>query len=152
MQLQTPTRSLAVALALSAFTVPGLLAQGSMPEGFIKGLQGFDHFHAPIGQPLFFESPLNTTELRPIYLHHEFPAPLGGSLDVIAVQARLAITDKLGFIATKDGYSSLNTDLLPDETGWNNLAAGLKYVAIADKESDLVVTPGFRLEFDTGNS
>lgn len=134
-----------------------LLAQGetsSMPEGFVKGLQGFDHFHAPIGQPIYFETPLNTSEIRPIFLRHEFSPTSqlqGGDVTVYAVQARLAITERLGFIATKDGYSQLDIGDSVDEEGWNSLAGGFKYVALADKENDLIVTPGFRIEIENGS-
>lgn len=147
----TPPRSLlapAIALVLSG----GLLAQSSTPDGFLTGLPGFDGFHEPVGQPIYFESPFNDTGLRFIYLRHEFgedSALQGGDLSVYAIQARLALTERLGLIATKDGYSELDAGIAEDE-GWNDLAAGLKYVFVADTERDLVVTGGFRYQADNG--
>ncbi|MFN9971696.1 MAG: hypothetical protein ACK58T_17585, partial [Phycisphaerae bacterium] len=99
-------------------------------KGFLTGLRGFEHFYEPLGNPLYFESPFNTSGLRFLYLHHEFANKSqlgGGDLNVVAVQARLAITERLSLIATKDGFSWLDANVLPREEGWNSLAAGAKY-------------------------
>lgn len=123
-------------------------------DGFLTGQRGFEHFYEPVGMPYYFESPINTTEVRAVYLHHEFPddiALAGGDVDVYAVQARVALTERLGFIATKDGWSDLSTGLLGDDEGWNNIAAGLKYTFIADTENDYVLTGGFRYEMSNGD-
>ncbi|MBL8763578.1 MAG: hypothetical protein JNM07_04830 [Phycisphaerae bacterium] len=123
-------------------------------DGFLTGLRGFEHFYDPIGNPLFFESPLNSTGVRLLYLHHGFPTGSqiqGGDLNVYAAQARLALTERLAFIATKDGYSDLNAGLIPHDEGWNNIAFGAKYVLIADREADFVLTPGLRWELRNGD-
>lgn len=121
--------------------------------GFLKGLRGFEHFYNPVGQPLYFETPFNQTGVRLIYLRHKFADGsqlAGGNLTVAAVQARLALTERLGFIATKDGYSWLDAGALPKEDGWNQLAAGMKYVFYADHKRDLVAAGGARLMLATG--
>lgn len=123
-------------------------------EGFLNGLRGFEHFYNPVGQPIYFETPFNETGLRPLFLHHKFPGRSqidGGNANIFAVQARLAITERLGFIATKDGRTWLRAGLLPDDNGWNDIAIGLKYVAIADRENDFVLTPGFRWQWENGS-
>ncbi|QQS07860.1 MAG: hypothetical protein IPK69_07525 [Phycisphaerales bacterium] len=123
-------------------------------EGFITGLRGFSHFYEPIGNPIYFESPFNYTGARFIYLHHSFADDsqlAGGELSVYALQLRLAINERLGFIATKDGYSDLKADALPNDKGWNDLAAGLKYVFYVDRENDTVATAGFRYMVDSGD-
>lgn len=110
-------------------------------DGFLSGLRGFEHFYNPVGNPIYFETPFNNTGVRFLYLHHTFAEESqlqGGDLNVYALQARLAITERLGFIATKDGYSDLNADALPKENGWNNIAAGLKYAFYVDRETDFV--------------
>ncbi|MCC6671005.1 MAG: transporter [Planctomycetes bacterium] len=125
-----------------------------LAPGFLRGLRGFDHFYDPIGQPIYFESPFNDSGVRLLYLHHEFDnrSPLqGGELDIYAMQARLALTERLGFIATKDGYSEIDTGLLGSESGWNDIAFGFKYVALYDREEDLVVTPGIRYQAENGS-
>ena len=157
------------AIALSAILASPAAAQGSaaaapgstaphavMPsasDGFLTGLRGFEGFHEPVGQPLYFESPFNDTALRFLYLRHNFSdASLlqGGNLMVYALQARLALTERLAFIATKDGYTELNSGLIQDE-GWNDIAVGLKYVLVADRENDFVLTPGIRYMAENGD-
>lgn len=120
-------------------------------DGFLNGLRGFDHFANPIGNPLYFETPLNTTGLRFLYLYHGFPDDSqlqGGQVNVVAMQARVAITERLGFIATKDGYSWLDTGIGINDDGWNDIAAGLKYAFYVDKEQDLVISAGARYMLD----
>lgn len=121
--------------------------------GFLSGLRGFEHFYDPIGNPLYFETPFNNTSLRALYLHHDFPNDSqigGGDLNVYAAQVRIALTERLGFIATKDGWSDLNAGILPPASGWNDFAIGLKYVIIADTDADFVLTGGARWEWQNG--
>lgn len=122
--------------------------------GFLNGLRGFENFYEPVGMPLYFESPFNTTQLRLLYLWHKFPKGSqigGGDLSVFAAQIRLALTERLSLIATKDGYSVLNAGILPHDDGWNDFAIGTKYVLIADTENDFVLTPGIRWEWTNGD-
>ncbi|MCB9886741.1 MAG: hypothetical protein H6838_14710 [Planctomycetes bacterium] len=153
----TSLRRLPSALLTAALTA-GLagtaLAQGStnLPTGFVTGLRGFEKFHEPIGQPIYFESPFNDTNLRFLYLHHEFSdgsTLAGGDLNVYALQARLALSERVGLIATKDGYSDLNSGIIEDE-GWNDLALGLKWVAYSNRAQDFVFTPGIRYQASNG--
>jgi len=157
-------RSLLSLFTLPVFVAGYLAANVSAQEpqapakaedsGFLTGLRGFEHFHEPVGQPLYFESPFNDTGVRLLWLKHYFSrnsALQGGQVEVYAVQARIALTERLSFIATKDGYSELQTGAFGEDEGWNDLAAGFKYVAYADKESDMVITPGIRLMLDQGH-
>lgn len=123
--------------------------------GFLNGLRGFECFYDPVGSPLYFEKPFNDTSVKLLYLHHEFGSDSvlqGGDLDVYAVQVRLALTERLGFIATKDGYSDLNADALPQDEGWNDVAFGLKYAFYVDRESDMVATFGGRYMMGNGDA
>ena len=93
----------------------------------------WEGFRKPIIAPYLFEDPFVTTGASLYYIYHEFPddsALGGGEVHVAALQLRLALTERLGFIATKDGYVWLRPDLplLDDEEGWMNLGAGLKYI------------------------
>lgn len=124
-------------------------------KGLLSGLRGFENFYAPVGNPLYFENPINDTELRALYLHHDFSGKSqlqGGHVNIWALQARIALTERLGFIATKDGYSSLHSGLLPHEEGWNDIAAGFKYVVYVDREHDAVGTVGFRYQGGNGDA
>lgn len=122
--------------------------------GLLSGLRGFEHFYDPVGNPLYFESPFNTSQLRLIYLHHDFPDGSqlgGGDLNVYAAQIRVALSERWAFIATKDGYSDLNARSLPAEEGWNDFAIGFKYLLIVDRENDFVLTTGLRWTWENGD-
>lgn len=68
------------------------------------------------------------------------------------MQARLALTDRLGFIATKDGYADIDFGAaLQDTHGWANITAGLKYAVVQDPDEDYIVTTGVRYEIPLGN-
>jgi hypothetical protein len=122
--------------------------------GFLTGMRGFEHFYEPIGNPLYFESPFVNSNIRALFLHHNFPENStlqGGDVTVYAAQARLAITERLALIATKDGYSELDSGLLPDDEGWNDIAVGAKYAFIVDRENDFVLTGGTRWQWRNGD-
>jgi len=117
---------------------------------------------SPVGNPIYFEDPRITSEIRPIFMEHYFPGtfhfkndgggvPLGGDVQVYAVQLRYALTERLGLIATKDGYIAMRPDhTLGHSYGWGDLAAGLKYALVDDRAKQLLVTPGFTLTIPTG--
>lgn len=150
---QRSLSSLATVLALLASQA---IAQDGTPPaggGFLTGLRGFEKFHEPIGQPIYFESPFNDSGLRALYLKHEFSDQStlqGGSVTIYALQARLALSERWALIATKDGYSDFDSGILQDE-GWNDLAAGLKYVWLFDRAQEYVVTPGIRYQAENGH-
>jgi hypothetical protein len=117
------------------------------PEGFYK----------PIVQPYLFEDPFVTTGIYPYYVYHDFPnqsAFQGGDAHVAALQLRAALTDRLAFIATKDGYMWRRPDnpLLDHTQGWLNLGAGFKYLLFEDEERGIYVSPALRFEFDSGST
>ncbi|MFN7142062.1 MAG: transporter, partial [Limisphaerales bacterium] len=76
----------------------------------------------------------------------------GGDVQVYAAQLRWAVTDRLAIIATKDGYIDINAVRGPrDQSGFADLAAGVKYALIDNEEANFILTPGLRLEIPTGN-
>ncbi|MGE3180715.1 MAG: hypothetical protein AB7N71_03730 [Phycisphaerae bacterium] len=122
--------------------------------GFLSGMRGFEHFYEPVGNPLYFESPFINSSLRLLYLHHDCPNRSqlgGGDVNIYAAQIRLALTDRLAFIATKDGYSTLDARILPEAEGWNDFAIGLKYALLVVPEEDFVLTAGMRWEWSNGD-
>lgn len=113
------------------------------------------HYVPPITSPTLNESPHITTEIRPMYMYNWLPSGFvtgGGYFSLVAVQLRAAITDDLAFIATKDGYADLNFDaVLPDESGWANIAAGIKYAVVNEAEEGRLLTLGVRYEAPIGD-
>ncbi|MBU6400040.1 MAG: hypothetical protein KGS61_06960 [Verrucomicrobia bacterium] len=105
-------------------------------------------------EPLFFESPLIQSEIRPLFVYHKIDESfIGGFARVYAVQLRYAVNDRLALIATKDGFIQLRprvAGLRAD--GWADIAAGVKYALIDDKEANFILTPGLKFEAPTGNS
>lgn len=110
---------------------------------------------SPVTNPVYFEDPHVHTEIRPLFLYHNLGDDLGtgGSAQLYAVQARWAVTDRLAIIATKDGYINMDPDVgLPDTGGFANIAAGVKYAIIDNREAQFIVTPGLTIELPTGNT
>ncbi len=124
----------------------------------------FDGFVSPVSNPVNFEDPRSRTEVRAIYVYHKISdtflqelgaGRIGGDAHVAAVQLRLAITERLSLIATKDGYVWLNpdaTDVLPAQNGWANLAFGAKYTFYRDLKLGALATAGLRYEAPSGNT
>lgn len=111
---------------------------------------------SPVSMPTVNEDPRVTTELRPLYMYTKISDDFvtnGGNYSVVAVQARVAITDRIGFIATKDGYIFLNPDdVVDDADGFANLAFGLKGVLLEDEDAAFVLSGGLRYEAAAGNT
>lgn len=122
----------------------GLDLNGSLGEG------RHSRYVPPLTNPIWNETPYITTEVRPFYFHHALPDDFvtnGGEVNLVALQLRLAITERLGFIATKDGYADFDFDsVLEDEDGFANIAAGLKYALITVPEDEAILTAGARYE------
>lgn len=121
----------------------------------------FDDFISPMINFVFFEDPRTVTELRPIFVNHWIPntignnIPAGGSAQLYAAQFRVALTDRLSLIATKDGYIVDNSngalDTLLDD-GWADVSAGLKYNLIRDPFKGRIVSAGFTYELPVGST
>ncbi len=110
------------------------------------------HVH-PVTSPYFSEDAFITTDIRAWYVFHDFPRSSligGGDAQVVAVQARIALTDRLALLAVKDGYVWFDTTLVDDE-GWNDIAAALKYNVIQDWKNQFHLSVGAGYEFKTGN-
>jgi hypothetical protein len=114
-----------------------------------------DNMISPISNPVQFEDPRMSTELRPIYMYHKMPSDFvtgSGNVQVVAAQIRYAINDRFAIIATKDGYIDLNPDEnLTDEEGSANLGGGFKYAFYKDDQLGRIATAGLRYEAATGD-
>ena len=110
---------------------------------------------SPVSNPINFEDPRAISELRPIFIYHELGrdfATAGGNVEVYALQARFALSDRLAIIATKDGYVDFNPKAtLPHGTGFANVGGGLKYAFYKDGDSGSIGTGGLRYEIPLGD-
>ena len=139
----------------------GTLTLGLAAASFTSLAEPLNDPIAPVTDPVNFESPYHTTEVRMIYLHQNFhdkidtalgKLKLGGEAQLWAVQARYAVNERFSIIATKDGYAKYNFDnTLEDQEGFVNLGLGVKYSPIIDKENNFILTTGFRVEIPTGD-
>lgn len=132
----------------------------SQPEflwpGLLYGMAGFEKMVLPVSSPLYFEEPFIRTSFRFLYIYHDFPKGStlrGGHLQTFALQIRLALTERLAFLATKDGYSMVRAKVLPHADGWNDFRIGLKYAIAYDIQPDeeWIFSGGLRWEWDGGD-
>ncbi|MFN4244220.1 MAG: hypothetical protein ACK4PI_13400 [Tepidisphaerales bacterium] len=108
----------------------------------------------PVTAPYFHEDSFVTTDVRAWYAYHSFPKSIalnGGDAHVYAAQARLALTDRIQFVAYKDGYVDLDSGLIK-ESGWNDLAAGLKFALYQDWKNDFHISAGVGYQFAVGDA
>lgn len=148
--------AIGVSMAVLTFAAPGTALSAESMFDFKGSLGEGRHtrYVPPLVNPLFNETPYITTELRPAYLHYDLPSSFltgGGTIDVYALEIRIALTERLGFIASKDGYAVLDFDaVLPDERGFANISAGLKYALYSDPQTQSILTIGAEYEPPTG--
>ena len=149
-----------------AFVLFGLLARAAhaqedcdklFPDLTCDRSGRFAGFEKPIVQPYLFEDPFITTGLYPYYVWHQFPessALEGGEAHVAAAQIRVAVTDRLAIIATKDGYMWKRPDnpLLRHTGGWMNLAFGAKYAFYQDRDAGRIASFVLKYEAASGST
>ncbi len=127
------------------------------PDFFCERQARPDGSVMPMSFPYLFEDPYITSGVNFVGIWHEFPDDsvfMGGQIGVLALQIRLAITERLAFIATKDGYAFLDSDnpLIRDDEGFFNLGLGFKYAAWTwqGENQSAIVTPSLRYEIPSG--
>lgn len=147
------TMAVALAAGITLTAAAALAADQDWKAGLIS----------PVANPLYFEDARITSEARPVFMQHWLPdrfdivggsVPLGGYVRVSALQLRYAITEKLGFIATKDGYIEFKPKgALANNHGygWADLAAGFKYALVDNADQQLLITPGVTITIPTGD-
>lgn len=121
----------------------------------------FDRAIRPITNPALFDLAVPRTQIHPIFMHQSLPnsvnttigkVPVDGDFQLYAVQLEWALNDRFSLIALKDGYIDLNPDAtLSDESGFANLAAGLKWVFWQDPADRLAMSLSAQIEVPTGN-
>lgn len=108
----------------------------------------------PCTSPYFNENSFVTTDLRFWYAYQKFDSstPLGdGHGQVAACEVRVALTDRLQLVAYKDGYFWIDSDNL-NESGWNDVAAGLKWNFYRDVPEQFHMAIGAGYQFPWGDA
>lgn len=127
---------------------------------------GFECARRPITNPTLFDNALVGTNVHPIIMYQHLPnyvniagggaVPMGGDFQVYALQFEVALNERLSIVATKDGYVDFNPDFTPagawsEQSGFANLAAGLKYAFILDDVNAFALSGTATFELPTGN-
>lgn len=110
----------------------------------------FDDFISPMTNPVFFEDPRTLTEIRFLFIDHKLPSSLGGDVQLVAAQVRLALSERLSLIATKDGY--IFSHGAPHKDGWADINLGLKYNLLRDPCCRRIVSAGLVYELPVGST
>lgn len=157
-------------LQYSVALATGLLLTGQAFAGPIEiaeknpaeEINPFANVIRPISNPTLFDLALPRTTIHPIFMSQSLPnnistilgdVPLGGDFQIYALQLEYAFNKRLSFVATKDGYIDFNPDsTLSSDSGWANLAAGLKYAVIYNPEQQHVMSVSAIVEVPTGNT
>lgn len=116
----------------------------------------------PISNPTLFDTALPLTKIHAIFINQDLAdnvdtilgkLPLGGDLQVYAVQAEFALNERLSIVATKDGYIDFRPDATLRETsGWANIAGGAKWAWLYRPEQGLASSLQLLYEFPSGDS
>jgi hypothetical protein len=123
---------------------------GSLGEGRYR------RYVPPLANPLFNETPYITTEARPLYLRQNIPDDLvaggpDGEIDLGALELRLALTERFGLIASKDGYADIDFErVLNDAEGFANFSIGFKYALVDRPQDETIVSFGVEYEPTSG--
>ena len=121
----------------------------------------FDRYIMPVSNPVYSGDARNISVIRPIFIYQNLPeevqtivgkVPLDGNVKVYALQATLALSDRLSIVAVKDGYVDCNPRYtLSDHDGFADLAAGLQYSFIYDPTNSFILSGRLVYELPTGS-
>jgi hypothetical protein len=117
----------------------------------------FDSFISPVSNPFFFEDPRSLTELRPIFIYQRSPggnaAFSKANTEMIAIQARLALTDRWSLTLNKLGFLAVQSDgTFGDHSGLSELDFGIKYTFWRDDAANTIMALGLQAELPIGSS
>jgi len=123
------------------------------PSGQLQSDRAFPGFVGPISNPVLSKDPRSLTEARFMFVNDSIPPdhPLrGGNFQVIGLQVRVALTDRLSLTVDKGVYAWIHPGSGPEQDGFINIAAGLKYLLVRDVENQFLWSAGFMYEPQTG--
>jgi hypothetical protein len=131
----------------------------------IKALRAegeFDKFIKPVTNPVYFDEPFNRTYVELLTAYQHLPSqvnttlggdvPLDGHLQLTALRINYAVNDRLSIVAAKDGYIDFAPKyVLTHQSGWGDIAGGLKYAFILDPKNEFVLSGKVLFEFSQGS-
>ena len=141
-------RTLTILATAIAAVLPAFAGDGKTP---IAPVLREDIVVHPVTAPYWHEDSFITTDLRPVFAYHHFPGEIlgGGRGIVAAAQLRVALTKSLQLVAYKDGWMDIDTPGL-DDSGWNDIALGLKWAFIQNEPAQFHAALGVAYEAATG--
>ncbi len=150
---------------LASLAAGGIAAGGDTqppPPLSDESVSLFDRAIRPITSPTLFDLPVPRSQVHPLFMYQSLPnsvrtvlgdLPVGGDLQVYALQLELALGERFSLVAAKDGYINLSPDAtLADADGWANLSAGFKYAFLYRPETGLAAAVNLQVEVPTGNT
>ncbi|HEY8962426.1 MAG TPA: hypothetical protein VIM57_09495 [Luteolibacter sp.] len=163
--MNTTTRSIPRIASFLALAASSALAGTTAPEidRTVHATNGFADARRPMTNPTLFDLALPTTHAHPIAMFHRLPdyvdttigrVPMGGDVQVYALQFEIALNERFSIVATKDGYVNIDADTEPlwsDQSGFANLGAGVKYAFLLDPVSRTAASGTLTFELPTGN-
>ena len=139
---------------IPATDTPAASPLAAATRGLFQSDHEFDGFTGPFSNPVQTKDPRSLTEARFIFLNNwsrkSTPVIGGASIQVYALQLRLALTDRLQLFADKDGIVRLSPNPGKSVTGLANIAAGAKYVFYRDVENQTLGSVALQYEAPTG--
>jgi hypothetical protein len=143
--------------ATGAFLPPpdaAAAAAWKTPRGLFQSDREFEGFVGPLSNPINFKDPRALTEARLLFLNNwgarGTPVLGTGSIQVYALQLRVALTERLQLFADKDGIVRLSPNPGGSVTGLANINAGAKYALIRDVENQFLFNGIVQYEAPTG--
>ncbi|MGI9242097.1 MAG: transporter [Verrucomicrobiales bacterium] len=153
------TATLIISTAAAHAGEPSKQAQFEEPA---PAVNPFDAAIRPITSPTLFDLAVPRTQAHAIFMYQNHPdklrttlgdLPVGGDLQVYALQLEIALSDKFSLVAAKDGYIDFKPDAtLSKSNGWANISAGFKYAFLYRPEDALASAFNLQIEVPTGNS
>ncbi len=127
-----------------------------------RGLQGdhaFDALISPVSNPLLFEDPRSTTEVRPLFLYQKVPATQpnfgGGTVWFAGGQVRVALSERFSVVLNKIGVVNVKPAAgtgFDSGTGLAELWVGPKYTFLRDEEFGTVAAAGATFQIPAGGA
>jgi hypothetical protein len=124
-------------------------------RGLFQSDHEFDGFIDSVTNSVLSKDPRSSTYLRFLFINNNIPAghPIGGgNIQVYGLQTNVALTERLAFVADKDGGARIAPRNGPSTSGYLNVAAGLKYTFIRDVETQTLAAIGFMYEIPNGEA